>query len=130
LFTVMVTTSGSAAAPPFYFAPRSKPFPSPRTAPILAAAILLLLWLALGAKRRLTLRPTRFAFSGAFAAIVILLMLGSGGCGGGSTSQAAPQTPRVVTPQGTSTITVTPSATSAGGKPLPLQPIQLTLTVN
>ena len=130
LFTVMVTTSGSAAAPPFYFAPRSMPFSSLRTAPILAAAILLLLWLALGAKRRLTLRPTRFAFSGAFVAIVILLMLGSGGCGGGSTSQAAPQTPQVVTPQGTSTITVTPSATSAGGKPLPLQPIQLTLTVN
>ena len=130
LFTVMVTTSGSAAAPPFYFAPRSMPFPSLGTAPILAAVILLLLWIALGAKRRLTLRPTRFAFSGAFAAIVILLMLGSGGCGGGSTSQAAPQTPRVVTPQGTSTITVTPSATSAGGKPLPLQLIQLTLTVN
>jgi hypothetical protein len=31
LFTVMVTTSGRAAAPPFYFAPRSMPFPSLRT---------------------------------------------------------------------------------------------------
>jgi hypothetical protein len=88
------------------------------------------LWLALEAKRYLTLRPTRFAFSGAFAAIAIFLMLGSGGCGGGSASQAAPQTPQVVTPQGNFTITITPSATSAGGKPLPLQPIQLTLTVN
>jgi hypothetical protein len=73
----MVTTSGSVAAPPFYFAPRSMPFPSLRTAPILAGAILLLLWLALGARRRLTLRPTRLAFSGSFAAIAIFLMLGS-----------------------------------------------------
>jgi hypothetical protein len=38
--------------------------------------------------------------------------------------------PQVVTPQGTSTITVTPSATSANGKALQLQPMQLTLVVN
>jgi hypothetical protein len=129
-FTVMVTTTGSTAAPTFYFAPRSMPFPSLRTAQILAAAALLLLLLGLGEKRRPTLRPKRLAFSGAFAGIAIFLMLGMGGCGGGSTSLAAPQTPTVVTPQGTSTITVTPSATTTSGKPLPLQPIQLTLTVN
>jgi hypothetical protein len=130
VFTVMVTTTGSATAPTFYFAPRSMPFPSLRIAQILAAAALLLLLLGLGEKRRPTLRPKRLAFNGAFAGIAIFLMLGMGGCGGGSTSLAAPQTPTVVTPQGTSTITVTPSATTTNGKPLPLQPIQLTLTVN
>jgi len=36
----------------------------------------------------------------------------------------------VVTPQGTSNLTVTPSATSGSGVPLQLTPIRVTLTVN
>ena len=56
-FTVMVTTTGSATAPPFNFAPRSMPFPLLRIAQILAAATLLLLLLGLGERRRPTLRP-------------------------------------------------------------------------
>ncbi|MGB8473654.1 MAG: hypothetical protein WCE61_06155 [Candidatus Acidiferrum sp.] len=57
----------------------------------------------------------------------MLVTLGAGGCGGGSQALAIP--PRIVTPQGTSTITITPSATAANGQALQLQPIQLTLTV-
>jgi hypothetical protein len=73
-------------------------------------------------------RPRRLAFGGVYAATAFFLVLGvifaATGCGGGSTSLAAPQSPQVVTPQGTSMITITPSATSASGKALQLQPIQ------
>jgi hypothetical protein len=126
----MVTTSGGAAAPLFYSAPRSIPFPWMRVLPALLACAFVLLVLALSPKRNLIPRPKRLAFSVAGATISVLLLLGTAGCGGGSTSPSAPQTPQIVTPQGTSTITITPSAMSTSGKPLPLQPIQLTLTVN
>ncbi len=133
-FMVSVMTSGgSSGILPLFGLPRSKPFPTLRTAPILAAVTLLLVLLVLfarGAKRHQILRSRRLAFGGVFALMAAFLMLGTGGCGGGSTSPPAPQTPQVVTPQGTSIITVTPSATSPSGKPLQLQPIQLTLTVN
>jgi len=128
--TVMVTTSGKAAAPPFYFAPRSIPFSSMRVLTVLLACAFVLLLLALSPQRNLIPRPQRLVFNAAGATIVIFLLLGTAGCGGGSTSPSTPQTPQVVTPQGTSTITITPSAMSPAGKPLQLQPIQLTLTVN
>jgi 6-phosphogluconolactonase (cycloisomerase 2 family) len=127
-FTVMVTTSGSAAAPPFYFAPRSMPFSGLRVLPGLLAAVFLLLLLAGRRKHILIPWTNRRAFH--VGASVVILLFCSAGCGGGNASAPAPQTPQVVTPQGTSTITVTPSATSVNGKPLQLQPIQLTLTVN
>jgi len=37
--------------------------------------------------------------------------------------------PSIVTPPGTSTITIAPTAVSASGQPLQLPPIQLTLIV-
>jgi hypothetical protein len=40
------------------------------------------------------------------------------------------QAVQIVTPPGTSTITVTPSAKSTSGQPLQLPAIQLTLTVD
>jgi hypothetical protein len=55
--------------------------------------------------------------------------LTTAGCGGGS-AMLTTTPPQIVTPQGQFTIIVTPSATSANSKPLQLQPIQLTLTVN
>jgi hypothetical protein len=76
-------------------------------------------------------------FAGAVAATVLLaVVIAIAGCGGGSI--AAPQsiptptpTPQpVVTPQGTFTLTLTPSATTAGGTALPpITPIPLTLIV-
>jgi 6-phosphogluconolactonase (cycloisomerase 2 family) len=129
-FAVMVTTSGGAAARPFYFAPRSLPlFGTHSLLGLLAGAYVILL-LALSYKGDLIPCPKRLAFSGALVTIAVFLLLGIAGCGGGSSSPSAPQTPQVVTPQGTSTITITPSAMSTSGKPLQLQPIQLTLTVN
>jgi hypothetical protein len=74
------------------------------------------------------------AFSqGIYAGVVILAVtLNSAGCGGGSISLAnAESTPKIVTPRGTSTLTITPLVTTAAGKQLPaLPPIQLTLIVN
>lgn len=128
--TVNVTTSGKTAGSPFYFAPRSMPFPAMRVLPGLLACAFLLLLLALSPKRGLATRPKCLSFNAAIASIAIFLLLGAAGCGGGSTSISTPQTPPVVTPQGTSTITITPSAISISGKPLQMQPIQLTLTVN
>ena len=69
----------------------------------------------------------------ALAVLASLSVFGVVGCAGGGTS-ASPQfapTPRVIgTPQGTSTITVTPSVTTSSGTPLPgTPPVQLTLIV-
>jgi hypothetical protein len=60
--------------------------------------------------------------------VVLGAVLNATGCGGGSAARTTP--PQVVTPQGTSNMVVTPSAMSSSGKPLQLQPMQLTLTVN
>ena len=134
LFEVTVTTSGSAWTLPISGAPRSAPPAIPRTFPTLAAGLILLLLLMFSIARNFHQRQSRarFAFGGAFATALVFLALASVGCGGGSTSLAAPQTPQpppVVTPQGTFTIIVAPSAMSSTGQPLQPQPIQLTLTV-
>jgi hypothetical protein len=132
-FMVSVTTSGGASGIlPFSSVPRSTPFLVLLAASGVAFAVTILLLLVLGVNRHLNVRPRRLAFSGAFSAILFLLMLGAmlgaAGCGGGSAAMTTP--PQIVTPQGQSTIIVTPSAMSANGKPLQLQPIQLMLTVN
>lgn len=127
MFTVMVATSGSAAAQPFTNPPRSTPFPGLLAAPLLTTGIILLLLFVFSARRDLFLRPRRLAFASAFASLLLLAALTSAGCGGGSTATTIP--PQIVTPQGTSTIIITPAAMSASGKPLQLQPIQLSLTV-
>jgi hypothetical protein len=129
-FTVVVATTG-AIAPPMENPPPALPFPGLGLVSAFAAAVLLFLLFALSAGRDWNLRPRRLAVSGTFGAILLSLAISSAGCGGGgSTMQAAPPpTSPTVTPQGTSMITVSPSAMSASGKPLQLQPIQLTLTV-
>jgi hypothetical protein len=79
--------------------------------------------------RRAKPQTVRYGYA---AAIVLAMAICSGGCGGGNTILANAQlTPKVVTPSGTSTLTVTPVVTTSSGKQLPpLQPIQLTLVVN
>jgi len=71
------------------------------------------------------------AWSGALAVVFLCSVFYAAGCGGGSsTVTPAPVTPpSVVTPSGTSTITITPTAMSSSGQPLQLQAIPLTLTV-
>jgi hypothetical protein len=129
-FTVTVTTSGSAVLPPSI--PR-------RFVPPAEIRVLLLLAFALvlveAFKRCLMFDGAhcarRLAWSGAPAAIFLCSMIHAAGCGGGSAYVApAPlATPPVITPSGTSTITVTMSAMSSSGKPLQLPTLQLTLIV-
>jgi Abnormal spindle-like microcephaly-assoc'd, ASPM-SPD-2-Hydin len=133
-FTVSVTTSaGTSSGLPFFNVPRSIPFPILRAATGLTIAFVLLLILAFGTKRDSETPLRRGAFSNAVSAIIFLMMLcatwTAAGCGGGS-AMLTTAPPQIVTPQGQFTIIVIPSATSANGKPLQLQPIQLTLTVN
>ena len=125
-FTVMVTTSGSAWILPQTIPPRFTPFLGIRALLTVAAGILLFCFVFY-ARRIATQQPRRLALAGAIATLLLVVGLGSAGCGGGAATVLPPP---VITPLGTSTITVTPSATSASGKPLQLQPIQLTLTVN
>ena len=133
-FTVSVTTSaGTSGNFPFVNVPRSIPFPVLPAKPGLTIAFVLLLILAFRAKRDSDTPQQQRAFSGAVSMLIFLMMLGAilttaGGGGGSAMLTTTP--PQIVTPQGQFTIIVTPSATSANSKPLQLQPIQLTLTVN
>jgi hypothetical protein len=127
-FTVSVTTSaGTSSSLPFFIVPLSIPFSIFPAAPGLIVAVILFLLLALGAKCDSDTPLRRRAFS---SALIFLMMLGAiwtaAGCGGGS-AMLTTAPPQIVTPQGQFTIIVAPSATSANGRPLQLQPIQLTV---
>lgn len=125
-FAVSVTTTGSSSAVLPGIVSRIL-LPGRLAPPCAIAGLTALFLLAIYARRGFNVNPRRLALGGAFPCAILLVALGLGGCGGGTS--AITQPPPVVTPQGTSTITVTPSATSSSGKPLQLQPIQLTLTV-
>ena len=123
-FTITVTTSGSA----FLF-PRFFPFPfSPSFSPEAALTLIALLCLIL-----LTARweneskfCRRDGKSWVAAACLGVILAGCGG--GGATSSAQP--PPVITPNGSYSITVTPTATPNGSaKAIQLTPIPLTLVV-
>jgi hypothetical protein len=62
-------------------------------------------------------------------AILVPFLLVANGCGGATTAPAA-QKSSIVTPSGTSTLVITPTASNASGKALQLPLIQLTLLVN
>ena len=127
-FTVTVTTSGSAGlVPTARRTIRSRP--SDNTASAVLLLILLAFWLY---SRKLKWREVS---AGAidwrkFVALACLALVVSG-CGGGSgTSVQQPPPPPLITPAGTYTLTVTPSATPAGStKSFPISPISLTLVV-
>ena len=123
-FTVTVTTSGSALLPPL-IPVRLPPISGAPLLPFVAFALMLACLLGFRAPEFGT-EKNRLAVCGLLAA-VLSAILGVTGCGGGSAAVAPP--PPIVTPSGTSTIVITPSAMSVSGQPLQLQPIQLTLTV-
>lgn len=132
-FTVTVTTSGPAQLPPV--APlRIPPLPHVSLpAPILLAlSFFLLAFFASLRKNQRTLQPaarkSRSALCGVLSAAFLCITFDVTGCGGGTASITTPPPP-IITPSGTSTITISLSAMSASGQPLQLQPIQLTLTV-
>lgn len=133
-FMVMVTTSGgSSGILPSISLPRFAPLSGIYNASGLIACVVLLLLFVLRAKRGSDSQSRRTALVGICAAIGLFalfgVMLTAAGCGGGSAAITTPPPP-LTTPQGTSNIIVAPSAMSASGKPLQLQPVQLTLTVN
>jgi hypothetical protein len=126
LFTVTVTTSGSAVLPPS-IPVRFPPISGVPLLPFVAFALVLLICLVgFRAFERAT-GKNRFVACGLFTATIFCVILGTAGCGGGNAAVQPP--PPIVTPLGTSTIVITPSAMSPSGQPLQLQPIQLTLTV-
>jgi hypothetical protein len=126
-FTVTVLTSGGAMLPPSI--PR-------RFVPPVGIRVLLLLAFAVillkAARNRWVfdsaLRPRRLAWSGALTAILFCSVTYAAGCGGSNLRASVAPTP-IVTPPGTSTITITPTAMSSSGQPLQLPTIPLTLTV-
>lgn len=75
----------------------------------------------------------RLAWSGALTAILFCSLIDVTGCGSSSSGSSpvatAPAQPPIITPSGTSTITITMTAMSLTGQPLQLQPFLLTLTV-
>lgn len=101
-----------------------------------AAALLLLMLLASRFySRRREGRETPVGAIGwkravAFVCLALLLNGCGGGSSGNSIQQPAPPPPAIVTPSGTYTLTVTPSATPAGStKSFLISPISLTLVV-
>jgi len=129
-FMVTVTTSGSAVV-----VPTARRTIRPRPADHPVGALLLLMLLAFwfyGRKRQWREIPAR-AIDWKRAVALACLALLANGCGGGSTAssvQPPPPPPAVITPSGTYTLTVTPSATPAGStKSFPISPISLTLIV-
>lgn len=134
-FTVMVTTSGATSLfVPFSNQLPATPFSGLREVSGFILAFLLLL-LAFSVVAHANPRPKHLAFARAlrattfvlFACLVLTALWTVAGCGGGNSAITTP--PPIVTPQGTSSIVVTPSANAANGQSLQLQPIQLTLTV-
>ena len=130
-YTISVSTTGSAMT-------WRSPWLFPRPEEILYRWVLSLMGLLFSLALYRTVRSRQITTalvmrSGCAAAIVLAMAVCSAGCGGGSISpvNAAQSAPKVITPSGTSTLTVTPVVTTSSGKQLPpLQPIQLTLVVN
>jgi hypothetical protein len=126
-FTVTVSTKGSAILPP--------PIPRrflPQTGIRVLLLLALALFLASTAKNGWVLGAAffgrRLSLGGTLAATLLCSLIYAAGCG--STSSSVITTPpQVVTPSGTSTITITMGAMSPTQQPLQLQPVQLTLTV-
>jgi 6-phosphogluconolactonase (cycloisomerase 2 family) len=133
-FSVMVTTTGSGAIIPISQPPQVPPSLEP-VAIFSTVICLLLLFLRKTQTARGFFRPVMpFTLSGVVAATLLVEILCSAGCGGGGSSAASlvqPQPPQgIVTPSGTFALTLSLSASNAGGKQLAApQPVQLTLTV-
>ncbi len=121
----MVTTAGSNS---FAIPYGGKRYPVLPGLPLTLNALLILLlayWLR---QLRLRMRAGELFLSWQFRFASLAVFLAIAGCGG-STSQVTPPPP-VVTPAGTYTIVVTPTATATGSStPLQLDPVTLTLIV-
>jgi hypothetical protein len=135
LAVTVSTDTASAASGTLITAARRSP-PLTRSAGWLPFAIAVVFYSLVFAYRRpsLTAALSRGRWRNAWAASAILCSLPIffvlSGCGGGAGSAPATQDVSAVTPDGTSTIVLTPTASNAAGTALQLTPIQLTLVVN
>ena len=124
-FTVTVSTAGTAVLPPsmpWHFNPPSRIRLLLPLLFILLAFLVMNRWIFAPA-----LHSRRLAWTAALTIIFLCSVISAAGCGSSSAITTTP--PPLVTPSGTSTITITVSAMSPTQQPLQLPPIQLTLTV-
>ncbi len=139
--TVTVPTSNGSIAPPNAIPYSTRPHQPQSLQRFFPTTILclfiLLLWKRIhtatthNVAANLPSSPWKAIYAVAALAIFVPIIFSAAGCGGSSPSTTpAPHGSSVVTPRGTSTLVLTPSAVNAAGKPLQLSPIQLTLTVN
>jgi hypothetical protein len=124
-FTVNITTSGSGAMLPVSDGPRNTPLGGPSPLLLLVCVCVLIL-LAYSPKRDAAIRARRLAWNSALAGAVLFSVFSITGCGGGAASTMPPP---IITPSGTSTITITATPSAQGGKQLAPQTFSLTLTV-
>jgi hypothetical protein len=125
-FTVTVSTAGTATLPraiPEHFSPLARVR--------VLQLIIFVMFLALVARKSkkfdAAFRGRRLACTGAVTVMLLCSVIYAAGCG--STSAVTTTPPPIVTPSGTSTITISMTAMSLTQQPLQLPPIQLTLTV-
>lgn len=101
---------------------------------LVASCLLFLVLYREAAGRQLShasnLHHRKTVYAASVLALFIPLIFAVNGCGGGASSNPAPQGSTLVTPAGTYTLVITPSASNAAGNPLQLAPFQLTLVVN
>jgi hypothetical protein len=134
-FTVTVATSGTAmVAPTARRTIRLRPVDYAAAAMLLLMLLLMLLPFWFYWRKRAWREVSASAIDWKRVAALACLALMVNGCGGGSGSSVQPPPPppppAVITPSGTYTLTITPSATPAGStKSFPISPISLTLVV-
>jgi hypothetical protein len=129
-YVVNVATTASTISLPSPPVPRLPPFIWLYLFSSLACCALLVLYALKRRRLSLTGGLPRVAAIAIAAALCIFEAAGCAAGGAAVNPQAAPAPHTTGTPQGTSTITLTPSVTTSTGTPLPgVPPIQLTLTV-
>ncbi|MEQ1352809.1 MAG: choice-of-anchor D domain-containing protein [Candidatus Acidiferrum sp.] len=136
--TVAVPTKTNAIALPTNTRRTSPRTPASEIIPGLVCILAFFIWFLVlyrdAAGRPRSRGPNLHQRKAVYAMSVVLvflpLMFVVNGCGGGASSTPAPQSSSLVTPSGTYSLVLTPSAMNAAGKPLQLAPIQFTLVVN
>lgn len=130
-YVVNVATTANTMALPSPRVPRLPPFIWLYLFSLLACCAVLVLYASKARRSILTEGVLRAAAIAIVASLCIFEAVGCGGGAAGVSPQAVPTQPHTTgTPQGISTITLTPSTTTSTDTPLQgVPPIQLTLTV-
>ena len=131
-YVVTVTTTASTMFVPPLQTPKVPPFVWLQVLSLVVCCGLFALLLCADRRQRSSSMAglLRIAALACLASLGVFEAAGCGGAGGSAVPQNIPAPHVIGTPQGTSTITLTPSVTTSTGTPLPgIPPIQLTLTV-